>query len=138
MEQIRVYGLGPTRDEAMAALGAAGYSFRLEPGSPERPGRPHAVGRSADGRRRVELIGPEGHVFKAVLIDDLAPDVAAAAQFLGYFAPDWDGACRWFSRHLPRLSHRASVETALPRLHVHLRKMGQRDKVVLTLSWTPR
>lgn len=138
MERTRVYGLGPARVDAMEAFQATGYSFRPQAGSPGRPGRPHAVGLRAEGKHRIELIGPEEHIFKAVLIADLTADVqAAAAQFLGYFAPDWDDAGNWFARQSPLLAHGAGVEASLPRLHVHLRKMGHQDKAVLTLSWVP-
>ena len=132
---VRDDGLGLSRAEAVAAAEAAGYTF-----APLAAGmsRPHVTGRSADGRCRVELIGPETHVFKAVLVANLAGDVtAAAAWFLAAFAPDWRDAPAWLTAQLSDAVRGGEAETHLLRLHVWLRRLGHQPAVILTLSWVP-
>ena len=132
---VRGYGLGLSRAEAVAAAEAAGYT--LEPLAAGMS-RPHVLGRSADGRCRVELIGPEPRIFKAVLVADLAGDVtAAAAWFLAAFAPDWQDAPAWLAAQLPDVIGGGEAETHLLRLHVWLRRLGHQPAVILTLSWVP-
>ena len=133
--RVRDYGLDIARSDAVAAARTAGYSFEpLAAGT----GRPHLAGRSADGRRRIELIGPEERVFKAVLVADLTTDVvAAAAWFLATFAPDWQEASTWLSARLPDVAGGGDVEARLPRLHGWLRPLGHQPAAILTLTWVP-
>ena len=138
MERIRSYGLGMTRADATKMLGEMGYTFQGPTGSSQEPKRPHAVGRSADGKHSIELIGPEERIFKAVLLADLSVDVQdVAARFLSYFVPDWSDASLWLSSNLPQLSQHESAETRMPHLQVHLRRTGNQHKAALTLSWIP-
>ena len=133
--EMRVFGLGMSRAEAVAAAQAAGYTFEpFAAGS----GRPHVVGRSADGGCRIELIGPQERIFKAVLMADLDDDVAAsAAWFLAAFAPEWREAPAWFAARLPDVASGGDAEAHQTRLHVLLRPMGHRHAAILTLSWVP-
>ena len=133
--EVRVYGLGMSRAEAVAAAQAAGYAF--DPFA-AGTGRPHMVGRSADGHCRVELIGPEARIFKAALMADLGDDVvAAAAWFLTAFAPDWREAPAWLAARLPDVARGGHAEVRLAGLYAHLRRMGRRPMAILTLSWLP-
>ena len=133
--RVRDYGLDITRSNAVAAARAAGYAFELPAAGTSRP---HLVGRSADGSHRIELIGPEERVFKAVLVADLTTDVvAAAAWFLATFAPDWQDAPTWLSARLPDVARGGDAEARLPRLHAWLRPMGHQHAAILTLTWVP-
>ena len=133
--EIRVYGLGISRVEAVAAAEATASTFAPLAAGPERP---HIVGRSADGGCRVELIGPEARVFKAVLMADLEGDVpVAAAWFLGAFVPDWRDAPAWLAAGLPDVARGGGAEARLARLHVQLRRMGHLPTAILSLSWVP-
>jgi hypothetical protein len=139
MGGVRTYGLGMTRADAVSAFEALGYTFR-SPASPTgRPRRPHAIGQMSGGQRRIELIGPEERIFKAVLIADLDDNErGAAAPFLRTIAPDWGEGPDWFAQQIAARAHLSGVATALPGLEVWLRAMGGRDQVVLTLNWVPR
>jgi hypothetical protein len=133
--RLRTAGLGLSRAAAVARAAAAGYTFApLAPG----PARPHLVGRSADGRHRVGLIGPADRIFKAVLMADLDGEVTTAATwFLATFAPDWRDAPRWLAAWLPLVAAGGQADAALVRLQVRCSRMRNRPVVVLSLAWVP-
>src|SRR5215213_9937593 len=108
-----------TRAQGQAVCEQLGFRLAPAQSSSRRPQRPRLIGTNQNSTARIELIGSDEVIFKAMLLASRAPQPAPAADqafaqfcnFIDGWLPSWTDGRTWLAVHYAPAGPQPPAET---------------------------
>ena len=140
---IEQHPLLHTRAQAQAVCEQLGFRLALAQSPSRRPQRPRLIGTNQDSTARIELIGPDEVIFKAMLLASHVAQPAPAANqafgqmrdFIDAWLPSWTDGRAWLSAHYAPAEPQSPAETRFGDVVISLRSAQNSAATALTVSY---
>jgi hypothetical protein len=132
-----------SRADAQAICEQLGFRLAPAQSSSRRPQRPRLIGTNHDSTARIELIGPDEVIFKAVLLvsrdGQAAPAVdralAMIRDFVHTWLPTWTDGRAWLAGHYAPTGPQPSIDAHFGDVVISLRSAQNGAAAALTVSY---
>jgi hypothetical protein len=132
-----------TRAQAQAVCEQLGFRLAPAQSSSRRPQRPRLIGTNQDRTARIELIGPDEVIFKAVLLasrdvqtaSDSGGALPLMCDFVHAWLPTWTNGRAWLAAHYALTGTQPSAEVSFGDIVISLRSAEHGAATALSLSY---